>query len=60
MMGCGTGAILEPDLIGKLPVVKNQIDVTSISEIGKIPQIDRQELTTIEYTDNSATIQSRR
>jgi ribonucleotide reductase, class II len=56
MMGCGTGAILEPDLIGKLPVVKNQLNVTSISDIGKIPQIDRQELTTVEFTDNSATI----
>jgi ribonucleotide reductase, class II len=56
MMGCGTGAILEPDLIGKLPVVKNRLNVTSISDIGKIPQLDRQQLTTVEITDNSATI----
>jgi ribonucleotide reductase, class II len=56
MMGCGTGAILEPDLIGKLPVVKNQLNVTIISEIGKIPLTNRQELTTSEIAGDRATI----
>jgi ribonucleotide reductase, class II len=56
MMGCGTGAILEPDLIGKLPVVKNQLNVTIISEIGKVPLTNRQELTTSEIAGDRATI----
>jgi ribonucleotide reductase, class II len=56
MMGCGTGAILEPDQIGKLPVVKNQLNVTIISEIGKIPLTNRQELTTAEIARDRATI----
>jgi ribonucleotide reductase, class II len=56
MMGCGTGAILEPDLIGKLPIVTNQLTVTIISEIGKIPLTQRQELSTLEVAGNRATI----
>ncbi len=56
MMGCGTGAILEPDLIDKLPVVKNRLNVVTISEIGKIPMLDRQELTTVEIAGDRATI----
>jgi ribonucleotide reductase, class II len=56
MMGCGTGAILEPDLIGKLPIVKHQLTVTIISEIGKIPLTQRQELSTLEVAGNRATI----
>ncbi len=56
MMGCGTGAILEPDLIGKLPVVKNHLNVTVISEIGKIPLTNRQELTTSEIAGDRSTI----
>jgi ribonucleotide reductase, class II len=56
MMGCGTGAILEPDLIGKLPIVKNQLTVTIISEIGKIPLTQRQQLSSLEVAGNRATI----
>ncbi len=56
MMGCGTGAILEPDLIGKLPIVTNQLTVTIISEIGKIPLTQRQELSTLEVAGGRATI----
>ncbi len=56
MMGCGTGAILEPDLIGKLPAIKNQLNVTIISEIGKVLPTLRQELTTSEIAGDRATI----
>ncbi|WP_310486885.1 LAGLIDADG family homing endonuclease, partial [Chamaesiphon sp. VAR_69_metabat_338] len=56
MMGCGTGAILEPDLIGKLPVVKNQLNITITNEIGGVPIASRQELSTVETADNKATI----
>jgi ribonucleotide reductase class II len=56
MMGCGTGAILEPDLIGKLPIVTNQLNVTIISEIGKIPLTQRQELSSLEVAGGRATI----
>jgi ribonucleotide reductase, class II len=56
MMGCGTGAILEPDLIGKLPVVKNHLNIAITSEIGGVPIANRQELSTVEIADNKATI----
>ncbi len=56
MMGCGTGAILEPDLIGKLPVVKNKLNIAISSEIGGVPIANRQELSTVEIADNNATI----
>jgi ribonucleotide reductase, class II len=56
MMGCGTGAILEPDLIGKLPVVRNQLNIAITNEIGGVPIASRQELSTVEVADNKATI----
>jgi ribonucleotide reductase, class II len=56
MMGCGTGAILETDLISQLPAVKNKLTVTIVREIGQISLNDRQELTTSEVIGNSATI----
>jgi ribonucleotide reductase, class II len=56
MMGCGTGAILEPDLIGKLPIVKNQLNVKITSEIGGVPIANRQELSTVEISGDRATI----
>jgi ribonucleotide reductase class II len=56
MMGCGTGAILEPDLIGKLPVIKNKLSIAITSEIGGVPIANRQELSTVEFAGNNATI----
>jgi ribonucleotide reductase, class II len=56
MMGCGTGAILEPDLIGKLPVVKNRLNVVITNQIGGVPLTNRHELTTFEITGDRATI----
>ena len=34
MMGCGTGAIIEPHLIERLPAVRNTLKVTGVSDIG--------------------------
>jgi ribonucleotide reductase, class II len=56
MMGCGTGAILEPDLIGKLPIVKNHLNVVVTNQIGGVPLTNRQELTTFEIAGDKATI----
>jgi len=45
MMGCGTGAIIEPHLIGRLPAVRNQLVITTVSDIGATPAGQRQEHT---------------
>ena len=37
MMGCGTGAIIEPHLIDRLPIVRNTLEVLSVSDIGITP-----------------------
>ncbi len=46
MMGCGTGAIIEPHLIERLPIIKNKIEIKSITEIGLTSKENRQEKTT--------------
>ena len=43
MMGCGTGAIIEPHLIDRLPVVFNTIEVHTVSDIGITPAAERQD-----------------
>ena len=45
MMGCGTGAIIEPHLISKLPTVRNQLSVISVTDIGATAAELRQENT---------------
>ncbi|MBM5796309.1 MAG: ribonucleoside-triphosphate reductase, adenosylcobalamin-dependent, partial [Cyanobacteria bacterium M_surface_7_m2_037] len=45
MMGCGTGAIIEPHLISRLPVVRNQLAIQAVSDIGATPAGQRQEHT---------------
>ena len=45
MMGCGTGAIIEPHLIGRLPAVRNQLVISTVSDIGATPAGQRQEHT---------------
>ena len=56
MMGCGTGAIIEPRLIDRLPVVRNPIEVLSVSEIGITPAGQRQETTTHVIDGNTVLI----
>ncbi len=48
MMGCGTGAIIEPHFIDNLPVVINKLNIKSVSEVGITPKKDRQEKSSIE------------
>jgi ribonucleotide reductase class II len=45
MMGCGTGAIIEPHLISRLPVVRNLLQVTIVQDIGLTPPGARQQRT---------------
>ena len=56
MMGCGTGAIIEPHLIDRLPVVTNPIEVLEVSEIGVTPAAQRQDNTTHEIDDDTVSI----
>ena len=53
MMGCGTGAIIEPRFIEKLPVIRNKLNIKSISEVGITPKDKRQEKSSIEIKDNN-------
>ncbi|MCS5691708.1 ribonucleoside-triphosphate reductase, adenosylcobalamin-dependent [Cyanobium sp. FGCU-6] len=46
MMGCGTGAIIEPRLIERLPAVRNELIVDVVSDIGRTPAGARQQETT--------------
>ncbi len=46
MMGCGTGAIIEPRLIERLPLVRNRLAIGVVSDIGATPAELRQEHTT--------------
>ena len=43
MMGCGTGAIIEPHLIGRLPVVRNRLSITEVTPIGRTPAGERRD-----------------
>lgn len=56
MMGCGTGAILEPKYTDRLPAIRNRLTVTVVSEIGTELVQRRQELTTVTFAGNSAKI----
>ena len=56
MMGCGTGAIIEPHLIDRLPVVTNPIEVLGVSDIGVTPAGQRQEKTTYTIDDDTVSI----
>ncbi len=56
MMGCGTGAVLEPKYIDQLPPIRNRLNVTVVGEIGATPEHLRREETQVEITGNSVTI----
>ena len=45
MMGCGTGAIIEPHLISRLPVVRNHLVIDGVTDIGATAPEQRQEHT---------------
>jgi ribonucleotide reductase class II len=56
MMGCGTGAIIEPHLIERLPAVRNELTVTITSDIGVTPAGARQQRTTHSVDGHTVTI----
>ncbi len=57
MMGCGTGAILEPKYISKLPPIRNKLSVILQGEIGKTNlERRREETEVVQIEANQVTI----
>ncbi|MDB9446958.1 ribonucleoside-triphosphate reductase, adenosylcobalamin-dependent [Anabaena sp. CS-542/02] len=56
MMGCGTGAVIEPQHINQLPVIRNHLNVTVQGEIGSIPSGLRDQHTKSSIEGNTVTI----
>ncbi|MDB9511097.1 ribonucleoside-triphosphate reductase, adenosylcobalamin-dependent [Kamptonema animale CS-326] len=56
MMGCGTGAVLEPKYINQLPPIRNRLLVELQGEIGATPAQLRREETEVKVEGNQATI----
>ncbi|MBD2297446.1 ribonucleoside-triphosphate reductase, adenosylcobalamin-dependent [Nostoc sp. FACHB-190] len=56
MMGCGTGAIIEPQYINQLPSIRNRLHVTVQGEIGSTPKNLRREFTQTDIEGNRVTI----
>lgn len=56
MMGCGTGAILEPKYISHLPQIRNRLSVRLEGEIGATPADQRRELTEVRVDGNQVQI----
>ncbi|MEB3269590.1 MAG: ribonucleoside-triphosphate reductase, adenosylcobalamin-dependent, partial [Leptolyngbya sp.] len=56
MMGCGTGAVLEPKYINQLPTIRNRLTVRQEGAIGTTPGDQRQEVTTVAVAGNQVTI----
>ncbi|MBW4649518.1 MAG: ribonucleoside-triphosphate reductase, adenosylcobalamin-dependent [Kastovskya adunca ATA6-11-RM4] len=52
MMGCGTGAVLEPKYINQLPAIRNRLVVTMQGEIGSTPARERREETEVKIVGN--------
>ena len=57
MMGCGTGAVLEPKYIDQLPVIRNRLTVEVIGAIGTASPDLRRDTTEVSLTANQVTIQ---
>lgn len=56
MMGCGTGAVLEPQYINQLPPIRNRLTLTMQGEIGSTPAQSRRQATEIKIAEKTATI----
>jgi len=56
MMGCGTGAILEPKYINRLPTIRNPISVTVVGEVGTTPADKRRDRTEVIIHANTVQI----
>jgi len=56
MMGCGTGAIIEPQYINQLPIIRNHLHIQIKGEIGDTPKHLRREYTQIDIEGNKVNI----
>ncbi|MGF1569172.1 MAG: ribonucleoside-triphosphate reductase, adenosylcobalamin-dependent [Nodosilinea sp.] len=56
MMGCGTGAILEPKYINQIPAIRNRLSITLAGGIGETPVAERREVTEVTIDGNRVTI----
>jgi ribonucleotide reductase class II len=56
MMGCGTGAIIEPHLIDRLPAIRNRLNIEVVSDIGITAAPDRQQHTSHSIEGNRVRI----
>lgn len=56
MMGCGTGAVLEPRYISHLPAIRNHIKLSLQGEIGKTPAGQRREHTQVKFDEHRVII----
>ncbi|MBE9230154.1 ribonucleoside-triphosphate reductase, adenosylcobalamin-dependent [Cuspidothrix issatschenkoi LEGE 03284] len=56
MMGCGTGAIIEPQYINQLPPIRNRLNITITGEVGCTPIEQRREFTETDIVGNTVTI----
>ncbi|MBD2075903.1 ribonucleoside-triphosphate reductase, adenosylcobalamin-dependent [Phormidium sp. FACHB-592] len=56
MMGCGTGAILEPRYISQLPAIRNRLLVSLEGEIGTTPATQRHDRTQVTIDDHNVKI----
>ncbi|EKV00918.1 ribonucleoside-triphosphate reductase, adenosylcobalamin-dependent [Leptolyngbya sp. PCC 7375] len=56
MMGCGTGAMLEPKYIDQLPVIRNRLTVTMAGDVGGTPADQRREETDVVVDGNRVEI----
>jgi adenosylcobalamin-dependent ribonucleoside-triphosphate reductase len=56
MMGCGTGAVLEPNYINQLPIIRNHLTITLQGEIGSTPVQERREQTDVKIEGNQVSI----
>jgi ribonucleotide reductase class II len=56
MMGCGTGAVIEPKYINQLPRIRNHLIVSVQDEIGSTPATERREQTEIKIEGNQVYI----
>jgi len=56
MMGCGTGAVIEPQYINQLPQIRNRLNVSIQGEIGITPADKRRDVTEINIENEEVTI----
>ena len=56
MMGCGTGAVLEPYYIEQLPTIRNPLSVVITDGVGTLPVEERNPETIVSVNGNQVTI----